>query len=151
MNSADFNLVLKYFSPITSDVLPRNIAYAGFELSWDVFDWGKKKQEMAERKKTIEQATNRLADIEPQIIREVNGGYRKLQEARALLDVTRLGLEAEREKLRVTLNRYARHLVLLKDTLQAQTAVADANHQYQNALVSFWTARAEFERALGEE
>ena len=74
-----------------------------------------------------------------------------MQEARALLDVTRLGLEAEREKLRVTLNRYAQHLVLLKDTLQAQTAVADANHQYQNALVSFWTARAEFERALGEE
>ena len=147
----DFNLVLKYFSPITSDVLPRQIAYAGFELSWDVFDWGKKKEEMAERKKTIEQATNRLADIEPQIIREVNGGYRKLQEARALLDVTRLGLEAEREKLRVTLNRYAQHLVLLKDTLQAQTAVADANQQYQNALVSFWTARAEFERALGEE
>jgi outer membrane protein len=147
----DFNLVLKYFSPITSDVLPRHIAYAGFELSWDVWDWGRKKQEMAERKKSIEQATLRLADVEPQIMREVNGSYRKLQEARALLDVTRLGLEAEREKLRVTLNRYAQQMVLLKDTLQAQTTVADANQQYQNALLSFWTARAEFERALGEE
>jgi outer membrane protein TolC len=147
----DFNLVLKYFSPVTSDVLPKHIAFAGFELSWDVWDWGRKKQEMAERKKSIEQATLRLADVEPQIIREVNGSYRKLQEAQALLDVTRLGLEAEREKLRVTLNRYAQQMVLLKDTLQAQTAVADANQQYQNALLSFWTARAEFERALGEE
>jgi outer membrane protein TolC len=147
----DFNLVLKYFSPITSDVLPKHVAYAGFELSWEVFDWGRKKQEMAERKKSIEQATNRLADIGPQIVREVNGGYRKLQEARALLEVTRLGLEAEREKLRVTLNRYTQQMVLLKDTLQSQTAVADANQQYQNALLSFWTARAEFERALGDE
>jgi outer membrane protein TolC len=147
----DFNLVLKYFSPVTSDVLPRHIAYAGFEISWDVFDWGRKKQEMAEQKKTIEQATNRLADIEPQIVREVNGGHRKLQEARALLDVSRLTLEAEREKLRVALNRYAQQLVLLRDTLQSQAAVADANQQYQQALLGFWTARAEFERAVGEE
>jgi outer membrane protein len=147
----DLNLVLRYFSPITSDVLPRHVAYAGFELSWEVFDWGRKKQEMAERKKSVEQATNRLADLGPQIVREVNGSYRKLQEARALLDVTRLSLETEREKLRVTLNRYEQQMVLLKDTLQAQTAVADANQQYQNALLSFWTARAEFERAVGAE
>jgi outer membrane protein TolC len=147
----DFNLVLKYFSPITSDVLPKHVAYTGFELSWDVFDWGRKKEQMAEQKKTIEQATNRLADLEPQIIREVNGGHRKLQEARALLDVARLSLEAEREKLRVALNRYSQQLVLLKDTLQSQTAVADANQQYQNALLSFWMARADFERAVGEE
>ena len=147
----DFNLVLKYFSPITSDVLPRHIAYTGFEISWDVFDWGRKKEQMAEQKKTIEQATNRLADIEPQIIREVNGGHRKLQEARTLLDVARLTLEAEREKLRVAMNRYAQQLVLLKDTLQSQAAVADANQQYQQALLSFWMARADFERAVGEE
>jgi outer membrane protein TolC len=155
MKSAEFipdlNLVLKYFSPITSDVLPKHIAYAGFELSWEVFDWGRKKQEMAERKKSVEQATNRLADIEPQIVREVNASYRKLQESRALLDVTRLSLETEREKLRVTLNRYEQQMVLLKDTLEAQTAVADASQQYQNALLSFWTARAEFERAVGAE
>ncbi len=147
----DVNLVLKYFSPITSDVLPRHIAYAGFEISWDVFDWGRKKQEMAEQKKTIEQATNRLADLEPQIIREVNGSHRKLQEARALLDASRIGLESEREKLRVALNRYAQQMVLLKDTLQSQAAVAEANQQYQQAVLSFWTARAEFERAVGEE
>ena len=108
-------------------------------------------EQMAEQKKTIEQATNRLADIEPQIIREVNGSHRKLHEARALLDVARLSLEAEREKLRVALNRYSQQLVLLKDTLQSQTAVADANQQYQNALLSFWMARADFERAVGEE
>jgi outer membrane protein TolC len=147
----DFNLVLKYFSPITSDVLPRHIAYAGFEITWDVFDWGRKKQEMAEQKKTIEQATNRLADLEPQITREVNGSHRKLQEARALLDAARIGLESEREKLRVALNRYAQQTVLLKDTLQSQAAVAEANQQYQQAVLSFWTARAEFERAVGEE
>ena len=39
--------------------------------------------------------------------------------------------------------RYAQQLVLLKDTLQSQAAVADANQQYQQALLSFWMALAE--------
>ena len=147
----DFNLVLRYFSPIVGDTLPRHIAYAGVELSWDVWDWGRKNQEIAERKHTVEQATNRLAGLEPQITREVNDGYRKLHEARVLLDVTRLSVEAEREKLRVSLDRYRQQMALLRDTLEAQTAVADANRQHQAALHAFWTARADFERALGQE
>jgi outer membrane protein len=40
---------------------------------------------------------------------------------------------------------------LLKDVLQQQTTLAQANQQYQQALSSFWTAKANFERALGEE
>ena len=147
----DFNLVLRYFSPITGDTLPRHIAYAGFELSWDIWDWGRKSQEMAERKRAVEQATNRLANLEPQITREVNDGYRRLHEARLLLDVTRVTVEAEREKQRVALDRYRQQMALLRDTLQAQTAVAEANQQHQAALLAFWTARADFERALGEE
>ena len=147
----DVNLVLRYFSPVTADTLPKHIAYAGIELSWDVFDWGRKKQQREELQRTLAQATNKLADIEPQVVREVNAAHRKLQEARSLLEVTRLTLETEREKLRVMLNRYAQQVVLLKDTLQAQTAVADANQQYQQALLGFWMARADFERAVGEE
>jgi outer membrane protein TolC len=99
----------------------------------------------------VEQATNRLADLEPQIAREVNDSYRKLHEARILLDVTRVSVEAEREKQRVTLDRYRQQMALLRDTLQAQAAVADANQQHQAALLAFWTARADFERAMGEE
>jgi hypothetical protein len=28
--------------------------------------------------------------------------------------------------------------------------LAEANHQFQQALLDYWTARAEFEKALGE-
>jgi outer membrane protein TolC len=40
--------------------------------------------------------------------------------------------------------------VLFRDVLQAQATVAETTHQYQQALLAFWTARAEFEKALGE-
>jgi len=35
--------------------------------------------------------------------------------------------------------------------LQSDANVADSNSQYQQALATFWSARADFERALGEE
>jgi outer membrane protein TolC len=41
--------------------------------------------------------------------------------------------------------------VFLKDVLQAQTSLANADYDYQKALLSFWTAKADFEKAIGEE
>jgi outer membrane protein len=35
--------------------------------------------------------------------------------------------------------------------LQSQAALAEANRQYQQALLGYWTAKAEFEKSLGEE
>jgi len=31
----------------TSEVLPRNIAYLALELSWEFYDWGRMRAEMA--------------------------------------------------------------------------------------------------------
>ena len=46
--------------------------------------------------------------------------------------------------------RYKAQTSLLRDVLEAQTAVEQANDQYQQALLSFGLARAEFEKAMGE-
>jgi hypothetical protein len=35
--------------------------------------------------------------------------------------------------------------------LQTQATLADADYQYQQALLSFWTARAEYEKAIGAD
>jgi outer membrane protein TolC len=40
--------------------------------------------------------------------------------------------------------------VLLKDVLQAQTVLANSDYDYQKALLAFWTAKADFEKAIGE-
>jgi outer membrane protein len=48
-------------------------------------------------------------------------------------------------------DKFRQSSVLLRDVLQQQAAVANANHDYEQALLAFWTAKAEFEKALGEE
>jgi outer membrane protein len=147
----DLSLVVRYLSPITSDELPKNIAYAGVELSWDIYDWGRKNAETAERRKAMEQASNTVQDTERQVLMDVNNQFRTLQATRQQLHAARVGQEAAREALRETMNQYQQKTALLQTVLQEQAALAQANQQYQQALSSFWTAKANFERALGEE
>jgi outer membrane protein TolC len=48
-------------------------------------------------------------------------------------------------------NRYNQKAALLSDLMQQQAAVSQAEAQYQQALAGFWTARANFEKAVGVE
>jgi outer membrane protein TolC len=40
---------------------------------------------------------------------------------------------------------------LLSDVLQTQATLADADYQYQQALLAYWTARADYEKAIGAD
>ena len=133
------------------EVVPRNIASVGVVMSWEPFDWGRKKRQLAEKSKTIEQAENSLKETEDQILIEVGDKFRRLQQTQQALRVARLSQDAEREALRVTQGRYKFEAALLTEVLQSQAKLADANNQYQQALLSFWTAKAELEKALGQE
>jgi outer membrane protein TolC len=147
----DLSLSYRYMSPFGVDGLPHNISAAGLYLSWEPFDWGRKRRELATKRKTEQQAVHAVEETESQVLLDVNTHFRKPQEAREALHVTRLGQETEVEKLRVLSNRYSHKAVLLSDVLQTEADLAQSNHEYREALASFWTAKAEFEKALGEE
>ena len=53
--------------------------------------------------------------------------------------------------MRVSTNKYKLQAALLSDALQTQAALADADYQYQRALLAYWTARAEYEKAIGAD
>lgn len=147
----EVSLTVGSFAPLGVAVLPRNVIAAGVAVKWEPFDWGRKKRELVMVRKTIEQADNALREAEAQVLLEVNIRFRKLEEARAWLAVTQAAQQAAREKLRVATNKFQHEAVLFKDVLQSQTAVTDANHQQQQALVAFLTARADFDKAIGEQ
>lgn len=148
----DVSLSFNYLAPINfSEFLPKHIAQVGIQFEWDVFDWGRKKQELAEKTKTLTQARNDLLETENRVVIDVDSKYRKLQETAQMLRVSRLNQETAAANVQVNANQYRIQAVLLKDVLQAQSKLADANYQYQRALLDFWTAKAEFEKATGED
>jgi outer membrane protein TolC len=134
-----------------SSLLPSNVASAGVLITWKPMDWGRRKHELAAATKQIEQSRNSVNDAESQVLVEVAAKFRKLAESRALLMAAKLQLEAEREKLRVVMNQYAQKVALSSDVLQQRSSVENATGQNNQALLSFWTAKADFEKSLGEE
>ncbi|HEX8072258.1 MAG TPA: TolC family protein [Pyrinomonadaceae bacterium] len=131
--------------------VPKNFANIGVSVSWEFFDWGRKKHQLAEKASAVEQAKNGLKETEDQVLLDVGDKLRKLQLSGQALQVAKLAEASAKENLRVSTGRYKLQAVLLSDVLQSQASLAEATHQYQRALLAFWTAKAEFEKALGEE
>jgi outer membrane protein TolC len=144
--SAEFNSVtlMNYGS-----FLPVQSMSVGLSLSWEPFDWGRKRHESAEKQRTVEQARIAQKEAESQVLLDINDKYRQLRYQQAELRVARLAQDTASENLRVMKNKYAVQAVLVKDVLQAQVSLEQSNTDYQQALTSFWNARADFERALG--
>ena len=133
------------------NVIPKDFASVGVVVKWEVFDWGRKRDQLAAKDKAIEQAKNELHETESQVLIDVGDKFRKLQQTRQALVVAQLAQETAREGLRVNTNKYKVTAALLSEVLQAQANLAETDHQYQQTLLNYWTAKADFEKALGEE
>jgi outer membrane protein len=129
--------------------LPQNVLQAGFLLQWQPFDWGQKRHKIESLKDSVKQTALTEQDAEQQVMVDVKAKFRKLAEARVLVDTITLTQEAEREKMRVVTNRYGQKDALLSNILQQEAAVAQADADYQKALAAFWSAKASFDYALG--
>jgi outer membrane protein len=147
----DVTLNMTYISPFNIQFLPTNVTAVGLVVTWDVFDWGRKKQELAGKTDVIQQAKLAVDETSSQILVEVGLDFRKLEDARAQLRVANLDLAADQEKVRVALDKYEQNSVLLKDVLQLKASLAEKTYKYQENLMSFWSARADLEKACGEK
>ena len=143
--------LFSYVGNINMPLLPGNIAAAVIQASWEPFDWDRKGYERATKQVAVQQAETMARQLEATVAVDLNARARALREARSLIAVTELAAQAAQERLRVMLDRRNEEALLAKDLLQAQVAVAEADHNYQAALLAYWEARADFEKALAVE
>lgn len=147
----ELSLAVSYTSNFKMDILPANLATFGVQLKWEPFDWGRKKHALAAKSHTVHQARLGVRDAEDRTVLEINRRFRTLTEKRALLNVARMAQATTREKLRVKTNQYHVQAALLPDVLQVRAELAEMDDHYQQALLDFWTAKADYELAVGEE
>ena len=148
----DVSVGFTYLTPRNfNSAVPKNFANVGVLVSWEFFDWGRKKHELAERDHAVEQAKHGVRETEERVLIDVGDKLRKLQLSGQALRVAGLAEASAKENLRVSTAKYGYQAVLLSDVLQSQASLAEASHDYQRALLAFWTAKSEFERALGED
>jgi len=146
--SAEFNsmALLNYGS-----FLPKQQNTVGVSLTWEPFDWGRKRHEVAEKQRSVIQAKNTETDTRNKVLVDVNDKFRKLEQTRAEFRVARLSQKSAAERLRIVNRRYRVQAALFKNVLESQSSLQQAINDYEQTLAKLWTAKAEFDHAIGED
>jgi outer membrane protein TolC len=147
----DVSLMVSRMTPIHFDVLPTNITSAALTISYEPWTWGRRSAELAEKRRSIEQAENALRDRQAAAAVEIAAQRRKVQEAAAQVAVRHLELEATRERLRVTRARFHERAARQDEMYSATAALTQAAARKQEAISGYFIARADYEKAIGEQ
>jgi outer membrane protein TolC len=147
----DIAIQASYFSPANINFLPQNIGSVGALLTWQPWDWGEKRHKVRQAALAEQQAGLTVEDTREQILLDVNSNFRHLREARSHLAVAEAIRDAEIEKMRNQKEAYSQQAILLSDLLKQQSSLADTEGQYHQAVLAYWSARADFQKSLGEE
>jgi len=147
----DVAIQASYFSPANINFLPQNIGSVGALLTWQPWDWGEKRHKVRQAALAEQQAGLSIEDAREQIVLDVNSNFRHLREALSHLAVVEAIRDAEIEKMRNQKEAYSQQAILLSDLLKQQSSLADAEGQYHQAVLAYWSARADFQKSLGEE
>jgi outer membrane protein TolC len=147
----DVAIQASYLSPANINFLPQNVGAVGALLTWQPWDWGEKRHKVRQAALAEQQAGLSIEDTQEQILLDVNSNFRHFREARSRLAVTEATRDAETEKMRNQKEAYSQQSILLSDLLKQQSSLADAESQYHQAVLAYWSARADFQKALGKE
>jgi outer membrane protein TolC len=146
----DVSVGFSYFTTANIQIAS-NIAIAGFQLTWEPWDWGRKRQEYAAKLVKEEQAKVTVGETERGVLIEVRKAWRQLDNTRRQLALSDATERTARQKLKEVQEQFKREAVLSKDLFSAQSDLASADSGQQQALAAFWQARADLKKAIGEQ
>jgi len=123
--------------------LTHNFGTFGLQLTWNVFDWGKRKGVVGEREAQLTQAEENLRRITDRITIDVEKAFRKLERTKMMVEVARQALALRKEGDRITGDQ-------LKAGLTSDARNAEAVAATRSAEVDELEARLSYELALAE-
>jgi outer membrane protein TolC len=147
----DLTLFASYARNVNYQVIPEQFSIAGLYLTWEPWDWGRRKHEAQEQAVAKAQAQDGQEETGQQIAVEVGQRWRAVKDAAARLEAARLSEEAAQAYLEDIKNRYREDASMLHDVLEAEARLSGARHDFTDALAGYWSATAELERTIGDE
>jgi outer membrane protein TolC len=119
-------------------------------VSWSLFDGGRRRAEQAEAGALARAAETRVADFDRQVGFEVRARALELDSARSAIAAATEGVAAATEARRVVEERFAAGVATSTDLLDADTAVLQAELDRTRALANAHLAEARLQRAIGK-
>jgi outer membrane protein len=123
---------------------------AGVNVSWLLWDGGRRRAERAEAAAASRAAQARAADFDRQVAFEVRQRWLDLDSSRAAIAAASDGVRSATEARRVVMDRFRAGVVTSTDVLDADLAVLQAELDLTRARASTRLAEARLERAVGK-
>jgi outer membrane protein TolC len=129
--------------------LVRNFGTFGVNLSYDVFDFGKRRAAVREHDAELAQAEENLRRLKDQVAVSIAKSYNKLERTKNLVQVANQVVKLRQESERLARNQLTEGLVLVSDRQQSTAATYKAQADYLQASLGYLQAWAELEQAVG--
>ncbi|WP_080054351.1 TolC family protein [Spirosoma aerolatum] len=121
-------------------IFPVNNPYVGVNLKWNLQDLVANKQVMTQRNLIWQQAQENLLNTQEQVSSDLEKAYRKISQARALIDVAQKAARYRSEELKIQQDRQVAGLNLKTDLLTAQSNLAKAQVDLLSAQLNYQLA-----------
>lgn len=126
-----------------------NVGTFGVMMSWDIWDWGKRRAVIGERSAQLSQATENLHRVNDEVAVELDRAYRKLDNTRSMMDVAREALVLQQERLRLMSNQLKTSTISFAKYNEAVAGLKKAESDELQARLGYQIAIAELNRIAG--
>jgi outer membrane protein len=129
--------------------LVHNFGTFGVTLTYDVFDFGKRRAGVREREAQLAQAQENLARLKETVGVQIERSLNKVERTRQMLQVATEVVRLREESERLAENQMAQGVVLVSTRRQASAASYKAQADLLQAQLAYLFAGAELEEAAG--
>lgn len=129
--------------------LTNNVGTFGIMMSWNIWDWGKRRGVVGQRKAQLTQAEENLQRLKDRITVETDKAYRKLERTQGMVAVAREALALRRERQRLSGNQLKAATISYAKYAETVAAFKKAEADELQALLGYELARAELNRLAG--
>ena len=145
----DITAYARYSYQVGVPFLVRNFGTFGFHLTWDVFDFGKRRAAVLEREAQFAQAEENLRRLKEEVAVAIERSYNKVERTRSLVRVATQVVKLRQEAERLAQNQQAQGVILASERSQATAASYQAQADFLQASLGHLLAWAELEQAVG--
>ena len=129
--------------------LVTNFGTFGLNLTWDVFDFGKRRAAVLEHEAQLAQSEENLRRLKDQVAVGIERSCNKLQRTRDLVQVANQVVKLRQEGERLAGNQLTQGVALMSERRQATAAKYQAQADFLQASLGYLLAWAELEEAIG--
>jgi len=147
----DISIQANYLTAPNISFLPQNLGAVGVLLTWQPWDWGQKRHNIAQKVDAEKQAQLSIDNVRDQVVLEVDSTFRRLRAARELLTAAQAARDAEAETLSQRDGRLFAPDSCVERSLTTAVFGRERGRSVSTRSPCVLESRADFQRALGEE